>query len=163
MGNPAGQAPWMDDNGDGLSNKDDGDLAARHVIGRYPAFGLTAPTIVDVAATRTVAVGDPVSLWADMGEAVAVTDVWAVVAPQGAAYDARDPVTNLTRVTLARGATPNRWRATWTPTMRHLGHCTVTYFAVTEDASGTCLVANPVAAGLEVRATGARIPWQLYE
>jgi WD40 repeat protein len=164
MGNPAGQAPWMDDNNDGQSNKSDGTLAARHVVGRYPAFGLNAPTILDVASTQSVYVRDPVVLWARLDAAVAAKEVWAVVISTRAGYAPGEPVTNLTRVNLAFNSTLNRWQATWSPRLEHSGLCTVTYFAVSEDLLGTRLVATPKSSGLRVLGpTSVRLPWSLFE
>jgi len=150
MGNPAGQDPWMDDNNNGVSDKWDGALAARHVLGRYPAFGLNAPTITAVASTQTVAIGDRVMLWARLDEAVAPREVWALVVPEGAGYTPGQPVTTLTRVDLASSPTANRWEARFTPGRRHRGRCTVIYFALSEDALHTRLLATPFASALNV-------------
>jgi len=164
MGNPAGQSPWLDDNGDGVSNKWDGSVAARNVLGRYPAFGLNAPTILSVATTQTVLLNKPVVLWATLDTAVPTTQVWAVVVPKNAGYAPGQPVTNLTRVNLSFNAGLNRWQATWAPPLAHAGQNTVTYFAMSEDAIGTRLVATPKSAGLRVHGgTSVRIPWQLLE
>jgi len=164
MGNPAGQDPWMDDNGDGLSNKWDGAQASRHVLGRYPAFGLNAPTILSVATTQTISLGQSVVLWARLDEAVAAKEVWAIVVPKNATYSSGQPVTNLTRVSLAFSPTLNRWQATWQPGSKHAGQNTVTYFALSEDSLGTRLVATPKTSGLIVRGgTSVRIPWRLFE
>jgi WD40 repeat protein len=169
MGNPVGQRPWLDDNNDGVSSKLDGALAARFVLGRYPAFGLTAPTILDVATTQTAEVGrsgagKPVVLWARLDAAVAVREVWAVVIPTRARYGAGDPVTNLTRVNLAFNASLGRWQATWSPGLQHSGPCTVTYFATGEDPLGTRLVATPRSSGLRVLGpTSVRAPWHLFK
>ena len=154
MGNPAGQRPWMDDDNDGDSDKWDGKLAARHVLGRYPAFGLNAPTITDVAATRTVALGESAVLWAQLSEAVAAKEVWALLIPQGVSYTSSEPVTNLARVNLARSATPNRWQATLWPAAQKVGSFSVVYFAMSEDALKTRLLATPVAAGLTILSGG---------
>jgi hypothetical protein len=161
MGNMAGQEPWLDDNSDGVSGKTDGALAARHVLGRYPAFGLTAPRILDVAATETVAVGETCTLWAQLGEAVAAREVWALVVPEQQVYDWGEPVTQLERVDLAPCGVPNRWEATWTPTSEFHGLCRVTYFAVSDDPLNTNLMAMPISSGLTVLGTPVRLPWQL--
>jgi hypothetical protein len=150
MGNPAGQRPWMDDDNDGDSDKWDGALAARHVLGRYPAFGLNAPTITDVAATQTVEVGQPALLWARLNEAVPAREVWALVIPEGQSYEPGRPVTNLRRVDLASSPTANRWEARFAPTGQFAGRCSVIYFAMSEDALRTQLLATPVASGLLV-------------
>lgn len=155
MGNPAGQDPWMDDNGDGVSDFHDGDLAALHVLGRYPAFGLSAPDIRDVASTTTVGVGDTVSLWAQMNSAVPTRSVWAVVVPESQDYTSTNPVTDLTRVDLFYNLGAGRWEAAWIPQWEHIGSCAVTYFAVGEDALGTDLVAFPVTAEIDVVAGDA--------
>jgi hypothetical protein len=163
MGNPAGQTPWMDDNNDGVSDKWDGALAGSYVLGRYPAFGLTAPTILDVAMTQRVDASRPVTLWAKLDPAVATTAVWAVVIPSNASYVSGEPVTNLTRVNLAFNASLGRWQATWTPELKHSGVNTVTYFALSDDGLGTRLISLPKSSGLVVRGASVRLPWQLLE
>jgi len=150
MGNPAGQTPWMDDDGDGDSDKWDGVLAARYVLGRYPAFGLNAPTITAVETTRTVAVHEPVTLWARLGEAVAVKEVWALIVPLGRDYAPGEPVTDLVRLDLAYTTATGRWEAQWRPGHSHAGRCIVTYFAVSEDSLKTRLLATPLTSGLLV-------------
>ena len=154
MGNPAGQDPWMDDNNDGISDKWDGALAARHVLGRYPAFGLNAPTITAVASTQTVTLGQTAALWARLSEAVAAKEVWVLVIPEGATYVPGQPVTNLTRVNLAWSAARNRWEATLWPAAQPVGRSTIIYFAMSEDALKTRLLATPVAAGLTILSGG---------
>lgn len=162
LGNPAGQDPWLDDSGDGLPGKEDGAVAREHVLGRYPAFGLNAPRITDVAPAATVGVDEPVALWAQLDERVAAGAVWAVVVPRSMAYSAGDPVTNLTRVDLASTpGTPNLWQTTWTPGAAYLGFCDVTYFATSRDTLQARLVATPVASRLHVTGTAVTIPWQL--
>ncbi|MCX8036416.1 MAG: WD40 repeat domain-containing protein [Candidatus Sumerlaeia bacterium] len=163
MGNPAGQTPWMDDNNDGVSNKNDGALAARHVFGRYPAFGLNAPLILSVATTQTVASGKTATLWARLDAAVAAKSVWAVVIPRNVEYASGQPVTSLTRVNLAWNAGQNRWQAAFQPDLRHVSLCTVTYFAESEDTLGTRLIATPMSSGLRVAMTSADRAWWLYE
>jgi WD40 repeat protein len=163
MGNPGGQTPWMDDNNDGVSSKLDGALAAQHVLGRYPAFGLNAPTILDVASTQSVYVRDRVTLWARLDAAVAAKEVWVIVVSPRASYASGEPVTNLPRVNLAFSPSLNRWQAVWSPQLEHSGQCTVTYFAVSEDPLGTRLVATPKSSGLRVLSpTAVRIPWELF-
>jgi WD40 repeat protein len=163
MGNPAGQVPWMDDNGDGVSDKWDGALAARHVLGRYPAFGLAAPTILAVAPAATCAAGDRMLLWAQLDAAIAPQEVWAVVVPQGTDGTGSDPVTDLTRVDLQYNAQTQRWEAVWTSSLGHLGICAVTYFAACEDTNNTRLIAVPMASEITVFATSVEIPWALFE
>jgi hypothetical protein len=163
VGKAVGQIPWLDDNGDGASTKHDGDLAKHHVLGRYPAFGLTPPTILQVATTTTVAVNAPVALWAQMDPSVAARRVWAIIVPDYTIYAGTEPVTDFTTVELAPSATPNRWEATWRPGYGFAGRCSVTYFAESEDSLNTRLAATPVASGLIVDATAVRIPWEILE
>ena len=103
-------------------------------------------------------------IWAKLDTAVATTQVWAVVVPKNATYTAGQPVTNLTRVNLSFNPALNRRQATWAPPLRHAGQNAVTYFAMSEDALGTRLVATPKSAGLRVHGgTAVRIPWQLLK
>jgi hypothetical protein len=154
IGNPAGQRPWMDDNNDGISDKKDGDLAARHVLGRYPAFGLTAPTILAVASTQTITLGATATLWAKLDQAVAAKEVWALLIPKGGSYAPGDPVTSLIRINLAYNAPLSRWQATLAPASQTAGQLSVVYFAMSEDALKTRLLATPVASGLTVNGGG---------
>lgn len=74
-----------------MPNKNDGALASQQVFGRFPAFGLKAPTILDVATTQTVAVRTPVTLWARLVVAVVAKAVWAVVIPRFVDYRSGQP------------------------------------------------------------------------
>jgi hypothetical protein len=163
MGSAAGQDPSMDADGDGDWDKWDRDIAATYALGSRIGYALNAPTIVDVAATQTIAGGQSVVLWAKLAPAPAAKEVWAVVVPSDAVYTPGQPVTTLTRVNLAWSASAGRWQATWRPVAEHHGQCTVTYFAVGEDSLGTRLVATPVSRLLRVVATSVRIPWRLLE
>jgi WD40 repeat protein len=157
MGSPGGQLPWLDDNGDGFSTSSDGALASRHVLGRYPAFGLVAPRIVAVASSQTATLGQPVALWAQMGEAVAVEEVWALVIPRAGTYAPGQPVTNLIRVDLEPSGTPNRWEAVLEAARQPVGEFKVVYYAVSADPQGTRLPATPVASGLTILSNGSAV------
>jgi hypothetical protein len=170
IGNPAGQVPWMDDDGDGDSDKWDGGeghLARQHVLG-YGGFGSNAPTILSVATTQTVAYDRPAQLWARLDEAASTStsEVWAIVVSKTTTYVAGQPVTNLTRVNLAYNSSLKRWQATWTPdTKKHVGQNIVTYFALGKAQSGNdlVLVAMPRTSGLRVLGpTSVSQPWHQF-
>jgi hypothetical protein len=163
MGNPAGQVPWMDDNNDGVSNKSDGALAARSVLGRYPAFGLNPPSILAVAPGQRALVDRSVTLWATLDEASDTTVVWAVIVPPGGGQTSGGPVTDLTRVNLTYNSALKRWQAAWSPQAKHTGQCTVTYFAMSQDSLGTRLLAEPVSSALMIGDTSVRLPWSLLK
>jgi len=163
---PWGQLPWMDDDGDGDSDKWDGKLARLEALGRNPKPGIVAPTILDVAATQSVYVRDPVDLWARLGEDVIIREVWAIVVPARAQYAAGQPVTNVTRVNLTFNSTLNHWQATFVPRLEHSGQCMVTYFAVGEEPPPLSqrLLATPRSSGLRVLGpTATHIPWPLLK
>jgi len=166
MQNPAGQEPWMDDNGDGKWDKWDGaagGLASRNILGRYPLFGLNAPTILEVAPAQRALVGRPVVLWAKLDEVANTTAVWALILPKSGEYGAGGPVTELTRVNMTFNAATGRWQAAWSPEMKHVGECTVTYSAMSEDSLKTRLLAVPMSSLLLIPgATSVGSPWQLY-
>jgi len=152
-----GQVPWRDDDNDGDSDKWDGapnGLAARHVLGRYPAFGLNAPTIVDAAATQTITLGQTATLWANLDEAVAAKEVWALLISEGATFAPDQPVTTLPRINLVQRGGPGRWEAVLSGGLQPVGQLSVVYFAMSEDALKTRLLATPVARGLTVQSGG---------
>lgn len=159
MRNPAGQDPWMDDNGDGRADNMDGDLAAQHVLGRFPAFGLRAPTILTVSPPRRVTAGHAADLWARLEPSVDARAVWAVIVPPQQQYADGEPVTDLTRVDLVRDMTPGLWRGSWTPTTDDMGVCSVTFFAESNDSLNTHSVATPVATSFRVTGTAVELPW----
>jgi hypothetical protein len=158
---PWGQVPWLDDNGDGVFDKRDGQLADRAVFGRYPAFGMVAPTIREIGTPLGVEPASTATLWADLGQAVPAVEAWAVVVPEQGTYDPSVPVSDLARIELAPGTLGHIWEGTWTVPPAQ-GYYVATFFAVGEDSLGTRLLASPVATRIMVGApTAVRTPWQL--
>jgi WD40 repeat protein len=149
-----GQVPWLDDNRDGRSDKNDGALASQIVLGRFPPFGLNAPTIEAAADTQTVTMAQPVSLWAQLNEAVEVRQVWALLLPEGLTYAPDEPVAALPRVNLAYDPGDHLWKALLLAGSQRVGGLTVVYFAMSEDTLGTRLLATPVARGVTVTSGG---------
>jgi hypothetical protein len=71
------QTPWLDDNGDGIYNDGDGELAAQRSV--LSAFTSTTPTIEQFTVTRTF---NNATLEATVGEGVEeIAFVWANVYP----------------------------------------------------------------------------------
>ena len=69
------QAPWMDDNGDGLSNSSDGTIAQNRYVARF--FGASSPQIVGAGVTVEEGSG-VLTAWVERG-AEEIELVWAAV------------------------------------------------------------------------------------
>jgi WD40 repeat protein len=106
--------PQMDDNGDGVSNKYDGQLAKTLFLGRRYAFagdkasGL--PFVLDVTSTQTARPLTPVAYTARLVEGIEPTRVFAQLVPPGIDHSS-GPVSSLPEIVFTRDA-PTSW--TWT-------------------------------------------------
>ena len=106
--------PQMDDNGDGVSNKYDGQLARSLYLGRRYAFagdkasGL--PFVLDVTTTQTAWPNEPVSFTARLVEGIEPTRVFAQLVPPGIDHSS-GPISSIQEVAFTRDG-PTSW--TWT-------------------------------------------------
>jgi len=129
------QKPWLDDNGDGVYDKDaDGALADRHFIGARYIAGADRPQIGKISANQTLTSGVTQALiWAsDVSSVYPIERVWAtIVAPDfvpSAGLDPSSPVVGLPEIAFAWNAAQSRWEAT-TNTFTQMGAYRVNIYA----------------------------------
>ena len=122
------QTALLDDNGDGLSTKTDGAVAATHYIGAAFRTGGDPPVIGSVMSNAVVMVGQPLVLWAQDVTAVAgISNVWCVITPPdyGGSGD-------LPQLDLAWNAGASRYEAVYT-NFTELGTYACTFYAQDND------------------------------
>ena len=117
------QQPIMDDNGDGVYDKDsDGAVADRMAVGATNIAGADRPQIGDISANQTLTSGaTSATIWAlDVSSMYPINNIWATIAAPdfipGTQSNPNSPVTELTTVSLTwnASATPSRYEATLT-------------------------------------------------
>ena len=153
------QRPWLDDDGDGDSDKNDG-ARARNLHWGYPwAFagpeGSQLPFVLSAGPSGMVARGGTVVLWAQLMEGPVPTRVTATIIPPTVAYTPGKPVTNLPTLTLSRQGQTWRWSAP-TTIFTQPGTYTILYQALYAN--------NRLSAPLQIRLTvgTAARHWHLY-
>ncbi|MCE5230309.1 FG-GAP-like repeat-containing protein [bacterium] len=113
------QQPGMDDDGDGVYDKDfDGAVARRTHVGATFIAGADRPQIGNNSPNQFLtAANSPVTIWAsNISSAYPIKKVWATVSEPGmipaSQLDPSQPVTNLTVLNLAYNAPLGRYEAT---------------------------------------------------
>jgi len=149
------QQPWLDDNGDGLSNKWDG-ANARNLHWGYPwAFagpeGGELPFILSAGA----AAGAQLVVWANLMEGPVPQRVTATIIPPTVSYTPGRPITDFPTVTLSRQGQTWRWSAT-AAGLRQPGTYTILFQALYANDR----LSAPILTHLTV-GTGCR-NWQMY-
>jgi len=75
-------SPELDDNGDGISNKEDGHLSNDQYLGRLRFIEESLSTLLDACRFKA-AVREPVYIWVDVKRAATPKRVWTRMIPRG--------------------------------------------------------------------------------
>ncbi|MCX8038475.1 MAG: C25 family cysteine peptidase [Candidatus Sumerlaeia bacterium] len=125
----AGQIPRIDDNGDGLSNKNDGYYARTQYWGFDYGFGATPPEIVEVTPDRILNGENSTLLYCRVVPTLPVSRVWAVIQPPGGlAYSGGEPITDMPQVELF--TTDGTYYSAVCTQFGRLGSYTLIYYAI---------------------------------
>jgi len=159
------QNPWLDDNGDGASDKSDGAVAALYHFGPGPAFGFLRPEITDARATETLGLRADFQVWAEVGPGP-VLRAEAVVSALASGGSPGGPVTQLRVYPLAREGATQRWSAMIPTTgLRNNADYMIAYVAYRDDGFGLEIASEPWTSllGVSIRAEVDRKRWELYD
>ena len=153
------QKSWLDDTGDGVSNKWDGPVA-RTLYWGYPwAFagpeGGELPFVLDAGPRGFAVASRSVVLWAILMEGPVPQSVAATIIPPSVAYTPGQPVTGFPTVALSREGQTWRWSAL-PQTFSEVGTYTILFQAVYEDDRLSAPVLGSLSVGTDARR------WRLY-
>jgi len=125
----AGQIPRIDDNGDGLSNKNDGYYARTQYWGFDYGFGATPPEIVEIPPNQLLNGETSTTFRCVVVPTLPVSRVWVtIIPPGGLTFAGGEPITNMLQVELQTTGTTT-YTGTWNG-FRENGQYTVTYYAI---------------------------------
>lgn len=106
------QGSWLDDDGDGLFQRDVDGAAAGGLYVGGGAGGSDIPQIVGIASNQVLAGSQAAWLWAqDVSAAQPIDRVWCVIVPPGYNPDPEHPVADLPEVELRYNADGRRYEA----------------------------------------------------
>ena len=106
------QSACMDDDGDGLYDASDGQVAAAEDVGASFVAGKDIPQMGMVSDNVQLTGDQPVTFWAsDIMSSYAITRVWCMVVPPSHQPDPNNPVIDLPQLELAFNSVSQRYEA----------------------------------------------------